>query len=54
MKPIHLILLFILLCPLAISGLAQVPDHDAALAAQLGADGYGMKKYVLAFLLAGG
>lgn len=52
-KLVSILSLAILLMGFSVSSFAQKAEYDSALAAQLGADEYGIKRYVLAFLLAG-
>lgn len=52
-KLISIISLTILLMGFSFGSFAQKDEYDAKLAAKLGADEYGMKNYVMAFLLAG-
>jgi uncharacterized protein YciI len=55
MKPIHLLLTLLTLVTIAVSTSAQsnAIAFDSTLATKLGADQYGMKKYVMAFLKSG-
>lgn len=52
-KLVSILSLAILLMGFSVSSFAQKAEYDAELAAKLGADEYGMKRYVMAFLLAG-
>ena len=53
MKKIILLIAFITFCFTCFAQEQPKPVYDAALAQKLGADKYGMKKYVMAFLKAG-
>ncbi len=57
MKPVYLLFAFLVLLSAPIHAQSQTennnPEYDSVLAKQLGADDYGMKKYVMAFLKKG-
>lgn len=53
MRPIFIILLATCLAAAAAHASEAPSDFDAALAAELGADDYGMRRYVMAFLKVG-
>ncbi|MBV8389106.1 MAG: hypothetical protein JO080_04830 [Mucilaginibacter sp.] len=49
----NLLIALLLLGSISCSAQSQNPEYDAQLAQKLGADDYGMKQYVMAFLKAG-
>ncbi|AFL84908.1 hypothetical protein Belba_2348 [Belliella baltica DSM 15883] len=52
-KLISILSISILMIGFSVNSFAQKAEYDSALASKLGADDYGMKRYVMAFLLAG-